>query len=89
MKKFVCESTGEIFYMSGNEFFEQKETDYDRIKNMSKSDLINVLSWANEKTLREALHHIAYANKERLLRLAQMIHGRMYELIRSKFNNRA
>lgn len=82
MKKFFCEETGEIITIYNS--LENASCDYDKIRNMSKQDLRNILNWANEKTLRDAMQQIAKENKERILKLAQIIHGRMYEQIRSK-----
>lgn len=81
MKKFVCEETGERITIFNS--LENASCNYDRIKNMSKQDLKNILNWANEKTLRDAMQQIAEENKERLLKLAQIIHGRIYEKIRN------
>ena len=78
-KKFYCPETDETMILSqGN-----NSVDYDTIQTMSVNDLEKVLRFCNESTLRKALDNMVKDGQgNRICRLAQCIHGRMYKIIR-------
>jgi|APSaa5957512535_1039671.scaffolds.fasta_scaffold00685_31 ABC-type branched-subunit amino acid transport system ATPase component len=78
MKKvFKCEATGEEIVVQ-----KTKNREYNETRNMSIEELTKILEWVDIQTLKSALSNVLNGKTDRLIYIAQALHGRIYDVLR-------